>query len=374
MLTAAFRQTDVLGARVAVVTLQAAISEALALVADIISSAGVEVVTGGLVELMHAARFRITTVIGADIAIFTVEQTLAHAFSIAAEIADCAGIPIIAGLLVGNLDAPGDGVAAISCTEILIITAKGLSPQTQAASTLIGYGAEVPIVAKRVIGSGNASGSRVTATVSANVTIVTLKYPQPHAIALLADVTGGTGATVIAGQGVVLVETAVGRVAKVRSTGIAVIAVSDGPCDAFSFCTLVTDGTSAAILATASIVCGNDFASSRTGVTEGRKTGAGRVVTFYYGLREDSALVRHLSLVAIERTVALVAVFKSSAITAFLAVAGSLVAATTPLDASIFHGAGITIVAVNLIVRVNAATGGVAFVVSAKIPIVAIDD
>lgn len=179
MLTATFRQTNVFGAGISVITLKATNAEALTLIASVISSAGVEVVTGSLVELVHAARFSITTVVGAKIAIFTVEHPLAHACPVAAEIADRACIAIIAGLLVGNLDATGGRVTAIGCTDVFIITAEGPGAQAQAAGTLVRYGAGIPVVTERVIGGGNTSVSGITAIVGADVPIIALQYSQP---------------------------------------------------------------------------------------------------------------------------------------------------------------------------------------------------
>src|SRR5262249_7305340 len=217
---AARRIARVVGAGVGVVAVGRRPAHAGAVLADVAGGARVAVLAGRGVVGVEAAAGPITGVVGARIAV--VAEELADAGPTLAGVVHRAGVAVVAGHSGVRVFAAGGGVAGVVGAEVAVVAIGCRAADARAGHAGVPRGAGVAIVAGRGVGDVQAD-ARGAAVVGAGVTVVAER--MGHAGARLTGVAGRAGVTVVAGGGVVHVQAAEHRVAAVVGARIAVVAV-----------------------------------------------------------------------------------------------------------------------------------------------------
>ena len=422
------RFTAVLGTLVAVITRHQSTAGTLPQVANINGGAKVAVIAGGTIEKMDTPRLRVTGVCCADVVVVTLRQTLVHTASRFAMVTGGAVVAIIASRLVGLVDTALIGLTGIVGAWIAIVAHRSLTANTacvgnaalraiagilivanegspweatvQSIATLEAvalvaivttqgctchttgiWGATlIPVAGIAVIaiqgGASHTSYLRIAALGAiAEIAIIAHQRGTSLTASFYATIGGGADVAVIAGETVVLVLTATLWIAQIVGAGIPVVAVSLNTGQANPFVAVVANGTGAPILAKEPIIGGSEATLPGTFVahrlqanrpqSRWERTGDNR-------LGVNPALIWQTPGIAIERSVAEVAIFKGLAIGGCLAIAIHCHSRTFPGTTLVRHGTGVTIITSRLVALVEAAPSLVTGVVSTRIVIIAI--
>jgi hypothetical protein len=220
---------EIVGAEVPVITLERPTADARARRAGVGGGAQVPVVARRRVVVVHTAQAGVTAVVGAQVAVITLERLRSHALALYAGRGGRAQVAVITGLLVVLEDAPLAGVAHVVRARISVITAQ--LPSTRDAATIdavISQGAHACIITGSFVVRHDASGGRVTAAVGARIVVHAGRARGRDAGATLALGAVGAGVAVVTGQ-VVGFEDAVAAIALLVGTRVPVVATQDDP-------------------------------------------------------------------------------------------------------------------------------------------------
>ena len=111
------------GARIVIVTQGRPNSVARSIGASIRGRARIAIIAGVVVRGVYASGQRITTVVGARVAVITIGCALPHTDVVDARIGRCTRIAIITGTGLGYILATIRGVTAVFCASITIVAA-----------------------------------------------------------------------------------------------------------------------------------------------------------------------------------------------------------------------------------------------------------
>jgi hypothetical protein len=373
MLAAPLGQADVLGTWITVIALETALAQTGARDADISRSTAVEVVAWGRVEFVATSSRLVAAIIRAGIAVVAVNQAHAGASAITALVSGGAGVAIVTGLRIGCVHAPQGRVTAVRGTDIAIVTIGPAAPLAQTGGTQVGNGASIPVITDGGIGHADTPLGRVTGFVGADIAVVAGQSCRTHALTVITNVTGRAGITIVTRKGIELGKAARLRVTQVGGTRVAIIAVGFGARHALTGITEVRQGAGVPVLARHPRIGCNFLTRPTHRIAHGCQTGTFRPLAGHHGVRIDGTLIGHLTLVANKRTIAQIAILQGSTVGVFLAVTGDLIATTLAGEACILHGAGIAIIAVHLVIGVDAAACGITGIVGTRVVIVTID-
>ncbi len=144
--------------------------------ADIRLGAGLAIVAGVAVVDVDAADCRVTGVVGARVGVIALEGLATGAGPSGADVAVGAGVSIVAAVVVVDVDAAGRRITAIGRALVAVVGARHVRAGARTVRAAVAVGAGVPIVAGVVVVDVDAlAGRRVAAVGSALVAIVTVR-------------------------------------------------------------------------------------------------------------------------------------------------------------------------------------------------------
>lgn len=229
VVAAASGQTDVLGAGIVVVAVEGSDAEALTPLADVPGGASVLIVTGEGVVPVDTARVRRAGIDSADIAVVTDQGIPTLAGAATTLIPDGARVQVVARggvVLVGA--APG-GCTGIRGADIPVVTDHGLAGCAEAGAADVVHGAGVPIIAGVGVREVQAPSRRIAGVVSAGVPVVAIRLDTTDADTTATLVPHRAVVTVRAGRRVGQVQAAPRWGTRVIGADIVVMAIHGAP-------------------------------------------------------------------------------------------------------------------------------------------------
>jgi len=218
------RVAGVGGAFVVVITICCRSTLAGATRADIVGGARVAVVAGRLIGRIDAPRIRNAAIVGAGVAIIAIEVAASSASSINALVLRGAGIFVVARVIGGKMEATLDIGTNILSAGIVIVAGQFLAADAAAQMAVVSCCAGISIVAGYLVQIVEAAIYRVAGVICAEVVVVATKDLVEAALTVEAVVPGGAGVAIVAfpvGGGI----RAASSFALVHGTRIAVITV-----------------------------------------------------------------------------------------------------------------------------------------------------
>jgi hypothetical protein len=219
--------------------------------AGIAGSAIVVIVAGGWIVLVLTPRWRVTGIVRTWVCVVTSQHLPAgQAGACLAGVVHCARIAVVAYPLCCKVHAPHLRVARILRADVVIVTGKKNRPRNACSvHARLTRGARVSIVARVLVCHVRTPALRLAHVVGARIEILTVELPGTgHALPCGADVAHGAIVAVGACRGCIHVQTALQRVAGIRSARIAVIAVNRFP-HANALGAFVLDGAQVPVVA-----------------------------------------------------------------------------------------------------------------------------
>ena len=196
--TAREGQTQVQGAGVLVLAVQVGTADALAALALIHHSAGIEIVANALVGGKDASRGRDATVIRARIAVRTGQVAARLTGAGAAGVPHRTQVVVVTRCGVGFVAAPGARDADILGAGVVVVAAEGAAPDAISLQTLVLRGADILVAARRVVGLEAATGEGVAAVIRARISVLAIRCGAGLTPAVDAEVALGAGVAVAA--------------------------------------------------------------------------------------------------------------------------------------------------------------------------------
>jgi hypothetical protein len=174
---------------------------------------------------MNAARQWQTGVIGARIAVVTFDRDAIAATTGGAVLTNRTQITIIADAGVGRVDAPGFGFTLVVGADVVVVAFERQAAEATPVCTLVTDGAGVAVITGSGVGLVLAAKLRIAGVVGAHIPVVANQGCSRLALSIRASVAVGTHIVVRTGKGVVGMDTARSRVARIIGTGVAIITV-----------------------------------------------------------------------------------------------------------------------------------------------------
>lgn len=312
------------GAKVAVIAVQEYRSRAPAIKALVSFGAWILVVAGGVIWRMSTKAGLIARVVGAWIAVVTVNRWPGDAFPVSTLIVHGAGVAVIAGNGVVLVGTPSVRLTEVVGAWIAVTTIELPRSGASTVLALVIRGAGVAVVARGRVRSVNATRGWFAGIIGAGVGIATGQGCSRGTIAICAHIAHGTGVTVIAGSLVVFVLASRVRVAEIGSAWVVVFAIDRHSCQTGTVSARRPNGASVAIIARPAIVGLDQPALPGDGVAgscEALGTKSLRFGASNNRFRGYGTLLRELVSIAKERAVAYIAVFQEHAVEVLLALA-----------------------------------------------------
>jgi len=217
--------TDIIGAGVAVRTVQGRPTLAHSLEAGVVGGADVVVAAGCIVELVGAPINRVTRIIRAAIAVVAGGHGLDLADPIFAMVAQRAGVAVITIAGLRRVNTSDSGHASILGAWIVVVASHSAGRDALPQMTMVARGAHVAIITGAVIQHVAAPGLRVATIRSTLISVVTVIHCIKDANPGLAVVPCGARIAIVA-ISVNLDECAPrGRITPIGRAGVAVIAL-----------------------------------------------------------------------------------------------------------------------------------------------------
>jgi hypothetical protein len=295
---------------------------------------------------------------GTGIGVIAGQVGSAHAASQLALITGGADIPVVARRLVHGEGATCGGITGIIGAGIVVVARSSAGEGAEAVAAQVSGGARIAVVTRGRIGGMLAPCFGAAEVVGAEIAVVTGHGRARQADAVCALVVDGTIVAIVTASGVGGVDAAAIRVARIICAGIAIVAVGGVAGGTGAAVAGVRGGTRVAVVASPALVVGYQGTGSRGRVALGHQAGGigpRRCRAGDDGSGNDLALVGQLVGVAKEGAIAQVVVFEGLAIGIDETIACDLCAATDALLTMVAHGAGILIVAVSGYGRIAAA-------------------
>jgi hypothetical protein len=250
VLTTALGQTDVLRAGIAVVTLEVPFPFALPVDTNIFRGAGIVIVAEVFIVGIGTSQLRVAGVVRAGIAVVARQSLIADTLAAITDVDLGTFVIIVAGQLIGDVLAPSLGVARIGGAKVIVITIDVRPGDAGALGAVVPVRAHVIIrTAVDIVGGKLAAQQRVATVVRTRILVITFQSHAPRTVALEALVHGGAKVPVITGLGIEEVGAPRIGCAAIIGAGIAVVAIDRQPGNAIAPLAEVTIGTGIAIVA-----------------------------------------------------------------------------------------------------------------------------
>jgi len=218
------RIAGITGAAVAITTIEGARSAANTVSTNVARGAGISIIAGIDIGDVDAAHCRVAGIGGADIVVVAGEEGTALALAVGAEVFHCAEVLVVAIALGGVVFAQTIAADVIGA-KVEIITVYGRAAGAGSFNARIVDSATVAIAAWTVSVLMLATTFSETDVLCAEILIVAIEGAFANALAAAAGISCRAGVLVVAGVGVFYVNTPVSRVTKVVSTKIPVVAI-----------------------------------------------------------------------------------------------------------------------------------------------------
>jgi len=360
--------------RVAVVAGKLPFRHALALQALVTRRAQITIIAGSAVECSDAAQHRVALTVCARVVVSARLRTAGYTLPFRTIVAIGTGIPVIARQGVGGKDtqtvraagvvsadipivthlrrpgcthtilaliiqgarvaisarsrnrivpAPAGRKAVVLGARVTIIAVRQLAGEATPALTLVNAGALVSVIAQDVVSHVSAPYSRCTLILSADVVVITCKFPRPDTYPRLTLIRHGANVTVVTRQLVVDVDTPLRRVTGIIRAQVAIVAV-DGPAgNTLALHATVVDGAQVPVVAKHPFVVRQNPANPRVRIARRLQTKS--MCPFRLRAGDDCCFVNHtlvgeLLRIALESTVAQVAIVKPDTVVVSLAI------------------------------------------------------
>ena len=340
--------------------------------------AGIAVVTPHRVIGMGTAAGRDAAIVSADIGVVAIGRTTSTTLLVSANISCGACISIIAWCGVCSVHTTLVGVTAIVGAEVGIVAVLSSRTIANPSQTDVRRGTEITVVAGRVIGHIDAATFGNAAIVGADISVIAVQRHSAFALTQFAEILGRTGAAVITGHSIQLVSASGNRMAVIGCTDVVVIAILSLDRQAFAVAAMITNGARVAVIAPR-IVGRVDTCPGVITTVIGARVGIIALLLETW-LTESLAaeIVLRAWVVVRTRCVNILVLATASRQTdilgariAVVTLQGTLSQANTR-GANISGSTGVTIITFCLIGRVSTALLGMAGIVGAGVPIVAI--
>jgi len=297
-------------------------------------------------------------------------------FSLAAYISSGAGVPVVTGVLVGQVDAAFCRIAVVIRTQVVIIT-RNSSPTHTAGGRIATF---YPVAGIAVVANQHLTGQAAHLRVTRFQAIARVLVVANEECAAGTDPGGAlvlcrAHITVVASRLVVQMKATGSRIAGIVSTQIAVVAVGPRPGGADSRLALVANSARVPVVANEALVVRNKEALAGCRLALGLQTESVqpfRLRALHDRIRSHGTLVRKLLCITEQSAVAQVAVFQSLTICVHEAVARHRNSNAVAVDALVRHCTGVAIIAGKRVRVEIAAAGGGADVVGARVVVVAL--
>lgn len=192
----------VVRARVAVVAHKHFAGGAGVVLAQIADRAGVAVIAGVGVWVMYATVQWIATVCCTRVIVVTRQANARGAAAICAGVADRARVVVVASGRIIDVFAPGRRVATVVAAQIAVAAGRRLARDAQAAAASVADGARAAIATRDVVVDMRAPKFSVTTICCANVIVIAVGRATGQANGVFASVADGANAAVFAGDAV----------------------------------------------------------------------------------------------------------------------------------------------------------------------------
>lgn len=166
------RDTPIISAGVSIITRQLAQALANTQGAGVDRGTWILIITGQAVVVVAATASRLTGIRRAGISVITVEHPCSLTGPVPTPVVQSAGITIIAGAYVGDVDTTEPGIAGIIGAWILIITYSRLA-SAQPVSTDVSEGAPVVVITESFVARIQTPATGITDVQGAGIGIIT---------------------------------------------------------------------------------------------------------------------------------------------------------------------------------------------------------
>jgi len=205
-------------------------------------------------------------VVRATVAVIAQDQVPANALSLITGFVLRAGIIVVAGGRIEHRLTTGIHVTTIVRTSIAVIADLGRTALTQRAFTNVAIGTGVAIVALVTVGHMNTALRGVTTIIGANVSVLTVQFSTPQALAQLTGIGGRAHIPVIARNRIQREDTATIGVAGVTGTNVAIRALQGTRCNTLAARTLFGNRTGITVVTFSLVVSMDTYSVVATGV------------------------------------------------------------------------------------------------------------
>ena len=195
------------------------------LVAEVAQRAGVPVVAALLVGQVVASLIRRTAVIGAGVGVVAAYRRARHTLPFEADVCACTEVVVAACAIEGRVGAPTAGQATIEGTGIAVIAGEVAGARAASSLATVAGGATVEIVARKLIGEELAPCEGVAAVVRAHIGVIACQGLSGDAHPVHTGVTLRTDVPIATWRGMRGVGTAVLDGAEIHGAGVGVVAV-----------------------------------------------------------------------------------------------------------------------------------------------------
>jgi len=364
----------VIGAGIAVVANKVHAADAPAEMTVISKCTDVLVVARSLIHDEQAPQARVAHIVGAEVVIAALHRTTEDALAAVTMVVHGAGVAIVAGRLVGDVDAALPRVARVVGANVAIVTDRDLPFQTSFRRVaVLRPVAEVSIVAQERFAIEAPDRRVASLKTVAEVGVAALQRRTSDASAAVALVPRGAHVVVGTGEGIILKNAAYADVAGIVGAGIPIVAAYVDTLCAHTLEALVNDGASVAVVAQETLVIGDQRTLPGGCIAmslQAERVFAVRLGADWNGQRIACALEGELFHVADESTVAKISVLQPGAILVALAVALNRRAEACALGTMVADRTRVPVVALSGGRGVFAAAGFGADVVGAGVLVV----
>jgi hypothetical protein len=315
----------------------------------IVHGADVTVLARCLVRCEGAARGGLAGIVGARVAIVACQLSGKDALPQMTVVARGADVQVIAGRLIQGMNATVGEVAQVIRAEVSVTAIQPLSVDTLAQRTVVSEGTRVAVIAGRLVGHEEAAHVRQARIHGARIGIVTGSRFAGRTRPLQTEIGHGTEIAVFARGLVGNVRTSQGRLAGIVGTGVIIRAVCGDRVATFPLDAMLPHGARVAIVARTTFIGWHETALSAVRGTywgNARSAGSFALRTHDHRTRCQCALERKLRHITVEGPGAEVSVLQRGAIGIDLAVAFHREPRALPLAALVGHGTWVPVVAV----------------------------
>lgn len=349
METALLAITAIIGAHVFIVTIQRLCAGgACPLGTEVPHRAQVTIITRFGIELVVAALLEIAQVVSTRILVIAVDGTDALALPHLAMVALGAGIAIITTTGHRAVEAPDLSITQVLGTDIVVVTGDGLTGLAGSAYAQVFAGTGVPVRAGCIGGRMLAPGQGIAHVFGTRIVVVTVEGAATLTLAVDAAIGQSAGVLVVARAFNRFVLAALQGVAGIQGAWVTIVAIEGNRPRAGARGALIAQRAGIAIGARPAGICREQLAAAGTGIAPGHQARRVRPLgrwAVHHGCGVYSALKGHFGQIAYQGTVTDIVIFKSRTIEIALAITihrhPDALAALTGIP----QGAGLTVIA-----------------------------